>query len=86
MTPPHEWNELECCENNLIGECHLDTRVELNSQAELLVVIRVPELKGLHAGANTQSGDFSLEAEGFLVVDGKKTRPVKNITVGGDLS
>ncbi len=41
----------------------------------------ITELKGLHAGANTQSGDFSLEAEGFLVVDGKKTRPVKNITV-----
>lgn len=41
----------------------------------------ITELKGLHAGANIQSGDFSLEAEGFLVVDGKKTSPVKNITV-----
>ena len=35
----------------------------------------------MHAGANTQSGDFSLQAEGFLVEGGKKTRPVKNITV-----
>lgn len=38
-------------------------------------------LNGLHAGANTQSGDFSLQAEGFLVEGGKKTRPVKNITI-----
>lgn len=36
---------------------------------------------GMHAGANTQSGDFSLQASGFLVENGKKTRPVKNITV-----
>lgn len=38
-------------------------------------------LNGLHAGANTQSGDFSLQAEGFLVEGGKKTRPVKNFTI-----
>ncbi len=38
-------------------------------------------LAGLHAGVNAQSGDFSLQAEGFLVEGGKKTRPVKNITI-----
>jgi len=38
-------------------------------------------LKGLHAGANTQSGDFSLQAEGWLVEGGKKTRPIKNFTI-----
>lgn len=38
-------------------------------------------LQGLHAGTNTQSGDFSLQAEGFLVEGGRKTRPVKNFTV-----
>lgn len=38
-------------------------------------------LNGLHAGANTQSGDFSLQAEGFLVEGGRKTRPVKNFTI-----
>ncbi len=38
-------------------------------------------LNGLHAGANTQSGDFSLQAEGFLVSGGKKVRPVKNFTI-----
>ena len=38
-------------------------------------------LNGLHAGANVQSGDFSLQAEGFLVENGKKTKAVKNITI-----
>jgi len=38
-------------------------------------------LNGLHAGANTQSGDFSLQAEGFYVEGGKKVRPVKNFTI-----
>ncbi len=39
------------------------------------------ELQGLHSGTNPQSGDFSLQAEGFLVEGGKKTRPVKNFTI-----
>ncbi len=38
-------------------------------------------LQGLHAGANVQSGDFSLQADGFLVENGKKTAPIKNFTV-----
>ncbi len=41
-------------------------------------------LQGLHAGANTQSGDFSLQADGFWVEGGKKTRPIKNFTVAGN--
>ena len=41
----------------------------------------ITELKGTHAGANVQSGDFSLEAAGFLVEGGKKVSPVKNITL-----
>ena len=38
-------------------------------------------LQGLHAGANIQSGDFSLQADGFLVKDGVKVSPIKNFTV-----
>ena len=38
-------------------------------------------LQGLHAGANIQSGDFSLQADGYLVKDGKKAAPIKNFTV-----
>jgi PmbA protein len=41
----------------------------------------VTSFEGLHAGANTGSGDFSLQAKGFLVENGKKTRAVKNFTV-----
>ena len=37
--------------------------------------------QGLHAGANVQTGDFSLQAEGYLVKDGKKAAPIKNFTV-----
>lgn len=38
-------------------------------------------LQGLHAGANVQSGDFSLQADGFLVKNGEKVAPIKNFTV-----
>ena len=41
-------------------------------------------LGGLHAGANAISGDFSLEAAGYLIEDGKKTTPVKSFTVAGN--
>ena len=41
-------------------------------------------LQGLHAGANKESGDFSLQADGFLVKDGVKVAPVKNFTVAGN--
>lgn len=43
--------------------------------------IYITALNGLHAGANAQTGDFSLQAEGFLVEGGKKTRPVKSFTI-----
>lgn len=41
----------------------------------------ITELNGLHAGTNTQSGDFSLQAEGFRVENGEKTAPVKEFTI-----
>ncbi len=43
--------------------------------------IYITELKGLHAGANVQSGDFSLEAAGYLVEGGKKSKAIKNFTI-----
>ena len=46
--------------------------------------ILVTELKGLHAGANAVSGDFSLESAGFMVRDGKKCEAVKSFTVAGN--
>lgn len=58
------------------------------SQTELFRMLGnglfLTDITGLHAGANTVSGDFSLSAEGFLIQDGKKDRPVEQITVAGN--
>jgi PmbA protein len=44
----------------------------------------VTEMKGLHAGANAVTGDFSIESAGFLVENGKLTCPVHSFTVAGN--
>ena len=41
-------------------------------------------LQGLHSGANPISGDFSFSADGFVIENGKKGRPVEQITVAGN--
>lgn len=46
--------------------------------------IYVTEIKGLHAGANPVTGDFSLESAGFLIKDGKRAGAVKSFTVAGN--
>lgn len=46
--------------------------------------IIITEVQGLHAGANSITGDFSLAAEGFIVKDGKREAPVEQITVAGN--
>lgn len=47
--------------------------------------IYITDLSGAHAGLNAQSGDYSLQAEGFLIEDGKITKPVSLFTVAGNL-
>lgn len=46
--------------------------------------VYITELKGLHAGADAVSGDFSLESAGFLIRDGKRGAPVKTFTIAGN--
>ncbi len=46
--------------------------------------IYVTEVKGLHAGANAITGDFSLESEGFMIRGGKLCEAVKSFTVAGN--
>ena len=46
--------------------------------------IYVTELKGLHAGANPVTGDFSLESAGFRIKDGKLCEAVKSFTIAGN--
>jgi len=55
---------------------------ELITTAENGVLIT--SLAGLHSGANPVSGDFSFSADGFLIENGKKARPVEQITVAGN--
>ena len=46
--------------------------------------VYINSLGGLHAGANSISGDFSLQSAGFLIENGVKTKHVKSFTVAGN--
>lgn len=46
--------------------------------------IYITELKGLHAGANPVTGDFSLESAGFKITDGKRGEAIKSFTIAGN--
>lgn len=46
--------------------------------------VLITEFAGLHSGANSITGDFSLAAKGFYIKDGKKDFPVEQITVAGN--
>lgn len=46
--------------------------------------IYITSVEGLHAGANPVSGDFSLSAEGYLIENGRITRPVEQITAASN--
>ena len=44
----------------------------------------INELEGLHAGVDAISGDFSLSARGFRVINGVKGAPVEQIVLSGN--
>ncbi len=44
----------------------------------------VTEMKGLHAGCNAVTGDFSIECAGFSVRDGRLCESVKSFTIAGN--
>ena len=46
--------------------------------------IYVNMMKGFHAGANTVSGDFSIESAGMMFENGKFTKPVHSFTLAGN--
>ncbi|MEG0491997.1 MAG: TldD/PmbA family protein [Clostridia bacterium] len=46
--------------------------------------IVITEVSGLHAGANAVSGDFSLLSKGYTFQNGKRGKPVEQITVAGN--
>ncbi len=45
----------------------------------------ITNVQGMHSGANPISGEFSLSAEGYMVQEGKKTFPIEQITLSGNL-
>lgn len=46
--------------------------------------VYITSVEGMHAGANPITGDFSLSSGGFKIEDGKKTTPIKGITISGN--
>ena len=46
--------------------------------------LMITEFAGLHPGANSITGDFSLVAQGFYIENGIKVHPVEQITVAGN--
>ena len=44
----------------------------------------VTDFKGMHAGCNAVTGDFSIESAGYIVRDGKIGEAVKSFTVAGN--
>lgn len=47
--------------------------------------VYISSVTGLHSGLNGDSGNFSLQAEGFEIKDGKLGEPLKMITIAGNL-
>lgn len=47
--------------------------------------VYITSIMGLSQGLNATSGDFSCQAEGFLIEEGKLTRPINLITMAGNL-
>lgn len=48
-------------------------------------VIEVVDLQGLHAGVNEISGDFSLQADGYLYQNGQKQTALDSFTIAGNI-
>lgn len=62
-----------------VGNCSFESII-----SEIYDGIYITDITGLHAGANSISGDFSLAAEGFKIENGKITSPVEQITIAGN--
>ena len=53
--------------------------------AEIKDGVYITSVAGLGTGMNSTSGDFSCQAEGFHIVDGKLAEPLNLITLSGNL-
>lgn len=67
---------------NFYIEPGIDSLEEMTKKINKGLIIT--DFAGLHSGANSITGDFSLAAKGFYIEDGIKTYPVEQITVAGN--
>lgn len=67
--------------NFYIEKCD-NTFEELLKEVEEGII--VTDFAGLHSGANSVTGDFSLAAKGYYIKNGKKSYPIEQITVAGN--
>jgi len=72
-----------------LGTCNLSLKPGRMTEEQLFEKVKngvyITSVSGLHAGLNAQSGDFSLEANGFAIRDGKKAEPLVMFTCAGNL-
>ncbi len=47
--------------------------------------VYITDIQGLGTGMNARSGDFSCQAQGFMIENGKVTKPLTLITLSGNL-
>ena len=68
---------------------YLEMKPGKKSQEELFKEVGngvyITEVHGMHAGLNPRSGNFSLQANGFMIEDGKVTHGLDLVTVSGNL-
>ena len=68
---------------------YLEMKPGKKSQEELFKLVGngvyITEVQGMHAGLNPRSGNFSLQANGFMIEDGKVTHGLDLVTVSGNL-
>ncbi|CEN82059.1 TldD/PmbA family protein [Paraclostridium sordellii] len=67
---------------NFYIEKGMKTLEELMNELDEGVIIT--DFAGLHSGANSITGDFSLASKGFYIKDGRKIYPIDQITVAGN--
>lgn len=72
-----------------LGTCNLSLKPGRMSEEQLFAKMKngvyITSINGIHSGLNASSGDFSLEAGGFLIRDGKKAEPLGLFTCAGNL-
>ncbi|CEP88539.1 modulator of DNA gyrase [[Clostridium] sordellii] len=67
---------------NFYIEKGMKTLEEIMNELDEGVIIT--DFAGLHSGANSITGDFSLASKGFYIKDGRKIYPIDQITVAGN--